>query len=171
MDPLKNVGFLLKDVTRRFTVRFEQHAREISLTLVQCKLLLQLEKNEGVSQARLAELTDVEPMMMVRMLDRMEADKLLERRDDPSDRRARRLYLTSKAKPLLEEVDRIAQLTRAEIFAGIGKVEREQFMRVLERVHENACALSAPEAAAPPQTTDPSPARRIRGASRAATAK
>jgi MarR family transcriptional regulator, transcriptional regulator for hemolysin len=171
VDPLKNVGFLLKDVTRRFTVRFEQHAREISLTLMQCKVLVHLEKNEGVSQARLAELADVEPMMMVRLLDRMEADKLLERRADPSDRRARRLYLTRKAKPLLEEVDRIAQVTRSEVFDGIGKTEREQFMRVLERVHENACALSAAQSAAPVHTAAASPVRRTRSAARSTASK
>ena len=96
MDKLRDFGFLLKDLSRRYVLRFEQHAREISLTLMQCKVLAHLEKNEGASQARLAELTDIEPMMMVRILDRMEADKLLERRPDPADRRARRLYLTAR---------------------------------------------------------------------------
>ena len=83
MDRMRNFGFLLKDVSRRYVLRFEQRAREISLTLPQCKALVRLEKNEGVSQARLAELADVEPMTMVRILDRMEADGLLERRPDP----------------------------------------------------------------------------------------
>jgi DNA-binding MarR family transcriptional regulator len=89
MDRFKNVGYLLKDVSRRYVARFERHAAEVSLTLMQCKVLLHLSRNEGVSQVRLCELTDVEPMMMVRILDRMEADKLLERRPDPDDRRAR----------------------------------------------------------------------------------
>jgi DNA-binding MarR family transcriptional regulator len=110
---------------------------------MQCKVLVHLDKNEGVSQAKLAELTDVEPMMMVRILDRMEADNLLERRPDPADRRARRLYLTRKAAPLLDEIDRISELTRNEIFAGVSKAEREAFQKVLEHVHQNACALEA----------------------------
>lgn len=138
---MKNFGFLLKDVTRRYVLRFEQHARGISLTLMQCKVLVQLEKSEGASQARLAELTELEPMTIVRILDRMEADKLLERRPDPADRRARRLYLTKKAKPLLQEIERLVEATRAEMFAGIGKADRDTLMRVLQRVHENACAL------------------------------
>src|ERR1044072_4205250 len=92
MDRFKNVGYLLKDVSRRYVARFERHAEEVSLTLMQCKVLVHLSKNEGASQVRLCELTDIEPMMMVRILDRMEADKLLERRPDPVDRRARRLY-------------------------------------------------------------------------------
>jgi MarR family transcriptional regulator, transcriptional regulator for hemolysin len=141
MDKMKNVGFLLKDLSRRYVARFEKHAQELSLTLMQCKALAQLEKNEGASQARLAELTDIEPMMMVRLLDRMEEDKLIERRADPSDRRARRLFLTKKAKPLLEEIWRLAEITRSEMFVGINKADREAFLDVLERVHANACAL------------------------------
>jgi MarR family transcriptional regulator for hemolysin len=141
MDRLRNFGFLLKDVSRRYVLRFEQHAREISLTLPQCRALVRLEKNEGISQARLAELADVEPMTMVRILDRMEADGLLERRVDPADRRARSLYLTRKAKQLLDEIWRLSELTRAETFKGISAVARDAFMDALERMHANVCAL------------------------------
>jgi MarR family transcriptional regulator, transcriptional regulator for hemolysin len=141
VDRLRNFGFLLKEVSRRYVLRFEQRAREISLTLPQCKVLVRLDKNEGVSQARLAELADVEPMTMVRVLDRMEADGLLERRPDPSDRRARRLYLTRKAKPLLDEIWRLSELTREETFAGISRHDREAFIEMLERMHHNVCAL------------------------------
>jgi DNA-binding MarR family transcriptional regulator len=152
MDRFKNVGYLLKDVTRRYVARFERHAAEVSLTLTQCKVLLHLSRNEGVSQVRLGELADVEPMMMVRILDRMEADKLLERRPDPDDRRARRLYLTRKAAPIHDEIDRISELTRGEIFAGVSQTEREAVLNVLEHIHANACGLEAatPATAAPP---------------------
>jgi MarR family transcriptional regulator for hemolysin len=141
MDKLKNFGFLLKDLSRRYVLRFEQRADAISLTLTQCKALAQLEQNEGTSQARLAELTDVEPMTMVRILDRMETDQLIERRPDPEDRRARRLYLTDKGRPLVGEVWRLAELTRNEMFSGINKEERLLFMRVLEQMHVNVSAL------------------------------
>jgi len=143
VDLFKNVGYLLKDVSRRYVARFERHAAEVSLTLMQCKVLLHLSKNEGASQVRLCELTDVEPMMMVRILDRMEADKLLERRPHPADRLARRLYLTRKAAPILDEIDRISEVTRNEIFAGVGKADREAFLKVLQHAHENACGLEA----------------------------
>jgi MarR family transcriptional regulator for hemolysin len=166
MDRLRNFGFLLKDVSRRYVLRFEQRAREISLTLPQCKVLARLDKNEGVSQARLAEIAELEPMTMVRVLDRMEADGLLERRPDPADRRARRLYLTRKARPLLDEIWRLSELTRAETFAGIGRREREAFMDMLERMHGNVCALEGqPVESAPtvPAISKPKPAN---GASR-----
>jgi MarR family transcriptional regulator for hemolysin len=136
-DRMSNFTFLLREVSRRFVVRFEEHARAISLTLSQCKVLVRLEKNEGVSQARLAELTDVDAMTMVRILDRMESEGLLERRPDPADRRARCLYLTAKARPLLAEIQRLGDLTRSEVFGGIQKAELDSFMDVLERMDDN----------------------------------
>jgi MarR family transcriptional regulator for hemolysin len=139
-ERLRNCGFLLKEVTRRYTLRFEQRAgAEFALTLSQCKALIRLEKNEGVSQARLAELAEVDAMTMVRILDRMEADELLERRPDPADRRARCLYLTSKARPLLEQIWRLSDSIRAELFTGTPKSDRDIFMSVLERMHDNIC--------------------------------
>jgi MarR family transcriptional regulator for hemolysin len=141
-DRLRNCGFLLKEVSRRYVNRFEVRAREISLTLAQAKALVRLEKNEGVSQARLAELAELEPMTMVRILDRMEAEGLLERQPDPADRRARCLYLTVKARPILSEIWRLSDEIRAELFAGVSKAEREQFMTVLERLYDNILSVS-----------------------------
>lgn len=168
---LKHFGFLLKDLTQRYVQRFEHHASAISMTLMQCKVLVHLEKNEGASQAKLAELTGIEPMMMVRILDRMEADRLLERRADPADRRARRLYLTKKAEPLLGEVWRLADLTRSEMFAGVGKADRDLFMQVLERMHANACSLDELAVANTTGPARPIPVRRTRLVTRTATAK
>ena len=140
-DRLQNCGFLLKEVTRRYVLRFEVRAREISLNLAQAKTLTRLEKNQGVSQARLAELAEVDAMAMVRILDRMEADGLLERRPDPADRRARCLYLTAKAKPVLNEIWRLSEEVREELFAGVSKADRQLFMSVLERIHDNIATL------------------------------
>lgn len=142
-DRLRNFGFLLKEVSRHFVTRFEMHARAISLTLNQCKVLIRLENNEGVSQARLAELAEMDAMTMVRLLDRMEAEGLLERRPDPQDRRARCLYLTPKAKSVVVEIWRLGDLTRAEVFEGIDKADRHAFMGVLERMNDNLTRLVA----------------------------
>jgi DNA-binding MarR family transcriptional regulator len=129
--------------------RFEVRAAEIPLNLAQAKALVRLEKNEGVSQARLAELAEVDPMTMVRILDRMEAEGLLERRPDPADRRARCLYLTAKAKPILGEIWRLSDEIRAEIFAGVSQAEREQFMTVLQRLYDNISQLEGPAPSTP----------------------
>jgi MarR family transcriptional regulator for hemolysin len=149
-DRLRNMGFLLRDLSHRYVLRFEVRAREISLTLAQCKVLVRLQKNEGVSQARLAELAEVDAMTMVRILDRMEADGLLERRADPADRRARCLYLTAKAKPLLEQIWSLSDATRAEALAGVNKSERDIFIGVLERIHHNLSRLEGKPSARVP---------------------
>src|SRR5450759_1266799 len=83
MDPFRHFGFLLKDVSRLYSRNFERHATELNLTLAQCKVLSYLQRNEGISQVRLAYLTDTDPMTLVRILDRMERDGLIERRPDP----------------------------------------------------------------------------------------
>src|SRR3984885_4741365 len=76
----RRFGFLLKDVSRLYVQRFEQHAASLGLTLAQCKALMRLVDCEGVSQVRLGGFTDVDPMTLVRILDRMEGEGWLERR-------------------------------------------------------------------------------------------
>jgi len=167
MDRLRTFGFLLKDATRLYVQRFEQRARRFGVTLPQCKALGHLSKNEGISQVRLAELAEIDPMTLVRLLDRMEADGLVERRPDPSDRRARRLYLTRKAAPLLDTIWHLADLTRAEAVEGISKKERELFIGILERIHANLSALAdAPieDDADPGRTTRAQPVEQHEGA-------
>ena len=143
MDKHANLGFLLKDVTRLYTRRFEERATGFALTLPQCKVLATLSKNEGVSQKRLAELTETDPMSLVRILDRMEADAMVQRCSDPDDRRARSLRITDKAKPLLEQIYRIAGETRAEALSNLSDAERTALLELLERVHGNLLQLSA----------------------------
>jgi len=144
MDHVRNFGFLLKDVSRKYSLRFEQLAQAMSLTHSNCKVLAYLERNEGVCQSRLAELTDIDPMTMVRILDRMEADGLLERTPDPEDRRARCLYLTPKSKPVLDEIWHIADQVIEEMFTGASKSEREVFIKMLGRINHNFSLLDAP---------------------------
>lgn len=146
----RRFGFLLRDVTRLYAQRFEKHAASLGLTLAQCRTLVRLADNEGVSQVRLAELTDLEPMALVRILDRMEAEGWLERRSDPRDRRVRCLYLTSKAKPRLDDIRRVIDVTWGEAFAGIPKRQSDLVIELLDAVRSNFLALSPqPSSGAP----------------------
>jgi DNA-binding MarR family transcriptional regulator len=134
-DRLRNFGFLLRDVHRLYAKHFERYAREIELTLPQCKVLGHLSRNEGISQARLAELTDTDPMTLVRTLDRMQQDQWIERRPDPEDRRAHRLYLREAAKPIMARMWKLADQARHEALSALNVAEREQLLDLLERVH------------------------------------
>jgi DNA-binding MarR family transcriptional regulator len=142
-DLLAGFGFLLKDVSRLYVQRFEQRARTLGFTLAQSKALIYLAKHEGISQAQLSELCDIEPMNLVRILDRMEADGWVERRQDPADRRARQLYIQPKARPLLDELQRVSRLTREEAFHRIPSADVEVLMDLLQRIQQNLGALSA----------------------------
>jgi DNA-binding MarR family transcriptional regulator len=141
MDPIRNVGFLFKDVSRLWVRFFEQRAIELGMTLSQAKVLVYLSRNEGTTQARLAELTDTDPMTLVRVIDRMEKDGWLERRPDPSDRRAYRLYLKRAADPVLAEIHRIGDKARGEALAGLSQDDRARLLSLLERIHTNLVQL------------------------------
>ena len=141
MDLNRQLGFLLKDASRRYTRRFEERAQALSLTLPQCRALLYLESNEGVSQKRLSELTELDPMTLVRILDRMEADGWVQRRFDPADRRAHTLWLTPRAKPVLEHMAHLIAEVRAETLHGLSNDERSKLIELLGRVHANLSSL------------------------------
>jgi MarR family transcriptional regulator for hemolysin len=158
MNPMRSFGFLLRDVSRLYVRRFEQRAAALGLTLPQCRALVYLALNEGVSQARLAELTDVEPMTLVRILDRMASDGWLERRVDAADRRARCIYLKAKARPLVDDIWKLADLTREEAFVGIPKRQANVLIGLLDQVRGNLATL----APLPPAT--PAVLRRKRSA-------
>lgn len=143
MEKLRNFGYLLKDLGRLYTRRFEERAQALQLTLQQCKALGHLSRNEGISQARLAELAESDPMSMVRILDHMEAEGWVERRADPNDRRARRLYIKDKARAILDEIWRIADETRTEFLADLSKEECFCLIDMLERIHATARAVAA----------------------------
>jgi MarR family transcriptional regulator, transcriptional regulator for hemolysin len=141
MDPIRNIGFLFKDVSRLWVRHFEQRATQLGTTLTHAKVLVYLARNEGATQARLAELSDTDPMTLVRVLDRMEKDGWLERRPDPSDRRAYRLFLKRAADPVLAEINRIGDKARAEALAGLSAEDRAQLLNSLERIHANLVEL------------------------------
>lgn len=143
MTELRNFGFLVRDVSRLCAKRFERNARGLELTLPQCKVLAHLARNEGISQARLAEFTETDPMTLVRTLDRMQQDGWIERRPDPLDRRAHCLFLRETAKPIVERIWKIAEQTRGEALAVLNQGEREQLIDLLERIHGTLQALEA----------------------------
>jgi MarR family transcriptional regulator for hemolysin len=161
LDPSRSFGFLLKDVSRLYVRRFEQRAAALGLTLPQCRALVYLAMHEGISQVRLAELTDIEPMTLVRILDRMEADGWLERRLDSADRRARCLHLKVKAKPLVDTIWTLADRTRAEAFGGIPKRQTAMLIELLGKVRDNIAALEPVTAGREPPR--PTPRKRSDG--------
>jgi len=148
MDLDRSFGFLLHDVARLFARRFNQRALLfLGLTRGQCKVLGYLARNEGINQAGLADLLEIKPMTLVRQIDRMEEDGWIERRPDPGDRRAHRLVLTEKARPILARILDLSTEIRNEAFAGLSKAEGQHLIDLLVRVHGNLSERVPPLAA------------------------
>jgi MarR family transcriptional regulator, transcriptional regulator for hemolysin len=172
MERMRNFYFLLKDVAQLTSRNFERHAADVQLglTLAQCRVLVYLERNEGVSQVRLAYLTDTDPMTLVRILDRMERDGWVERRPDPADRRARRLYLKPAAVPVLKQIWAIGDRSRMEALAGLTNEHRGQLLDLLGRIHTNLSTVLV-GTAEPTRPPLPSPRQaskaRVRGSASA----
>ncbi len=144
MDLDRSFGFLVNDVARLFGRRFDQNGRRLGLTRAQCRTLGYLTRNEGINQAGLADLLEIRPMTLVRQIDRMEEAGWIERRPDPADRRARRLYLTAKARPILGRIWNVANATRDEALARLTPPQAETLIDLLHRVHATLSAtLSA----------------------------
>lgn len=142
-NPERTLGFLLHDVARLLRKRFEQNARDLGLTRAQWQVLAHLARNEGIHQGGLAEILELEPISLGRILDRLQAAGLAERRPHPKDRRIWLLFLRPKAHPVLEKMRAIGAETRAEALAGVPEAEREQLIHILTAMKENLIAASA----------------------------
>ena len=148
MDLDRSFGFLVHDVARLFGRRFNQRALSfLGLTRAQCKVLGYLARNEGINQSGLADLLEIKPMTLVRQIDRMEEDGWIVRQPQPGDRRARRLVLTDKARPILARILDLSNEVRAESFAGLSKDEGKRLIELLRRVHANLSERVPPLAA------------------------
>lgn len=144
MDNLdRNLGFLLHDVARLMRKRFEQNARDLGLTRSQCQVLAHLARNEGIRQGALAELLEIEPITLTRILDRLEQAGLVERLAHPRDRRIRLLRLTEAAHLLLHEIFAIGALTRGEAMEGVADEDRDRLFDTLSRMKANLIGKSA----------------------------
>ncbi|KQV83802.1 MarR family transcriptional regulator [Rhizobium sp. Root1220] len=137
MSSNPTLGFLLHDVSRLLRKRFDQRARFLGLTRSQWQTLSNLSNNEGIHQAGLADILEIEPITLVRILDKLADRGLIERRQDPTDRRIWLLYLREEAHPLLAEMRDLGDVTRGEALNGVSAEEREQLFQVLSHVKTN----------------------------------
>lgn len=119
-----SLGFLISDISRLMRKRFDERARLIGATRPQWRTLAMLSRNEGINQGGLADLLEIEPITLCRMIDRLEEVGKVERRRDPDDRRAWRIYLTDKARPMLDQLRAIADELMAEALTGIDEPAR-----------------------------------------------
>jgi DNA-binding MarR family transcriptional regulator len=131
------LGFLLHEVARLLKRRFEQNARGAGPTRSQWQVLAYLAQNEGIHQSGLAELLEIEPITLCRIVDKLEAQGLIKRQAHPSDRRQWRLHLTPAALPQLVQLRKLGEITRAEALAGVSEADRERLLKTLQQLKAN----------------------------------
>ena len=137
LDPEISVGFLINDVSRLMRAWFDARAQDFGLTRAQWRVLVHLAARQGINQRSLAEIVELDNVTLSRHIDRLERDGWLERRADPSDRRAWCLFLTDMAEPMLEKMGDLAVQTQAEAMKGLSETEREQLADMLIRIKSN----------------------------------
>jgi DNA-binding MarR family transcriptional regulator len=141
------LGFLLHDVARLLRRRFEQNARGSGLTRSQWQVLAYLANNEGINQSGLADLLEIEPITLCRIVDKLQTLRLIELHPDPSDRRVWLLHLTPAAHPKLSLLRRLGEVTRGEALAEIPEADTERLLKTLQTLKSNlADACDSPVA-------------------------
>lgn len=133
----RDLLILLNDVARMMRTRFDQRAREHGMTRAQWIILARLERQPGMSQIELADICEVEAITVGRLIDRLEARGLVERRPDPSDRRIRRLHLLAAAEPILVVIAGYRELLLTEITTGLAPAAQDKLVDALLHIKSN----------------------------------
>lgn len=132
-----SLAFLLSDVSRLMRRRFDERARAIGVTRAQWRTLTTLSRHEGINQGGLADLLEVEPITLCRMIDRLAEAGLVERRSDPGDRRAWLIFLTDKARPMIAQLRALAEEMMELALEGVDDTERAHVFDIVGRIRHN----------------------------------
>ena len=132
-----NIGFLIGDISRLIRRTFDKRAKAIGVTRAQWKVLTWLKRHEGINQSTLADTLELDAMTLCRMVDRLQAADLVERRPDPGDRRAWQLFLTPRGIELTDQLKPIGEQLLQEALSGVTENEQQQLQQLLELVRGN----------------------------------
>jgi len=139
----REIAVGLIDVARLLRTYADQRARQFGISRAQWTVLMRLDRFEGLKQSELAEVLDLQPISLTRLLDRLAKNGLIERRPDPHDRRANRLYLTPAARPLLKQLSGLGEDVMTTVLGKLDDAARERLMRDLDAIKDNLRAAIA----------------------------
>jgi len=138
-----NIGFIIGDISRLIRRTFDKRAKSIGVTRPQWRVLTWLQRHEGLNQSALAERLELDAMTLCRMVDRLQAAELVERRADADDRRAWKLFLTAKGRTLTQQLEPIGEDLLEKALTGLAGDERAQLLHLLERIQGNMQAIDS----------------------------
>jgi MarR family transcriptional regulator, transcriptional regulator for hemolysin len=133
----REFAFILNDVARLLRTYADYKASQFGMTRAQWAVLVRVDRSEGLNQSELADTLDLQPITLTRLLDKLCDSGLIERRPDPDDRRAKRLFLTAAARPLLQQLGILGEETMASALEGVTPQNVEQMIGQLAVVKEN----------------------------------
>jgi MarR family transcriptional regulator for hemolysin len=134
-----NVDFLfaLFELQRMLRLYADKQARRFGLTRAQWAVLAKLERTEGLKQTEIADLMEMQPITLTRLIDKLCDAGLIERRSDETDRRVNRLYLTEAAKPLMAKLATLrAEITQTAL-ASLSNADTHRLVDELETIKDN----------------------------------
>jgi MarR family transcriptional regulator for hemolysin len=139
----REIAFTITEVARMLRTYADQRARQFGISRAQWGVLVRLDRSEGLKQSELAEILDLQPISLTRLLDRLAENGLIERRADPNDRRANRLFLAPAARPLLEQLAELGNDMMATVLDGLDAKTVGRMLRDLGLVKDNLRAAIA----------------------------
>lgn len=140
---METLPFEIGETAHALRKAFDRLAVGMGVTRAQWKVLFKLTRKPGLRQVELADMLELEPITLCRIVDRLEEGGLVERSRDPEDRRAWRLNVTPKAKPLIEKLQGVGAELVDQAFAGIDPKDIETTRKVLAQARENAARCGA----------------------------
>ena len=135
--PQDMLGFLLADVSRMMRRAFNKRLEGSNLTLAQARALVYASRHEGIRQSHLAEMLEILPITLTRLIDQLVADGFVERRPDPNDRRAHQIFITKQAPPILSSIQQAAHSIQANALAGLDEQQASQLLSSLQTMRDN----------------------------------
>ncbi|MBI5920978.1 MAG: MarR family transcriptional regulator [Betaproteobacteria bacterium] len=132
-----NLGFLLADVSRLMRRAFKQRLEGSSLTLAQARALVYVTRHEGVRQVDLAEMLEVQPITLARLIDQLADAGLVERRSDPTDGRAYQMFLTPAATSHLAAIKQVAAAIQADVLRDLDEQQAAIVFFALRKMRDN----------------------------------
>jgi MarR family transcriptional regulator, transcriptional regulator for hemolysin len=132
-----SIGFSVSWIARMLRTRFDARARALGLTRAQWTMMLSIQRREGGTQSEVASHLEINTVTAGRIIDRLEAAGWIERRPDPDDRRANRLYLASAAAPMLDRLSEVGAEEESVMLRGLDEKELATLGGLLDRVISN----------------------------------
>ena len=138
---METLPFEIGETAHALRKAFDRLAVGLGVTRAQWKVLFKLTRRPGLRQVELADILELEPITLCRIVDRLEEAGLVERTRDPEDRRAWKLHVTAQAQPLVDKLQAVGAELVGHAFSGIDPEEIEITRKVLARVRENAGSI------------------------------